>query len=52
MSIQAWQEERQRIRIEEALLGIEEEKRAGIAKYVPAHEIFVKMDSIIQEAQA
>ena len=51
MSIQAWQEERQRVQIEEALLRIEAEKRAGIAKYVPADEVISRMRTIIEDAK-
>jgi len=50
MSIQAWQEERQRIQIEEALLRVEAEERAGIARYTPMEEVFAEMDLIIKEA--
>jgi len=51
MSIQAWQEERQRIQVEEALLRIEEEERLGIAKYTPIEEVFAQIDQIINDAE-
>ncbi len=52
MSIQAWKEERQRIRIEEALLQIEAEEKAGIADYTPMEDVFAEIDRIIAEATA
>ena len=52
MSIQAWEEERQRIRVEEMLLLIESEKKNGIARYTPVDEVFAEMDRIIDEADA
>ena len=51
MSIQAWQEERQRIQVEEALLRVEAEERAGIARYVPADEVLSSMRKIIKDAK-
>ena len=51
MSIQAWQEERQRIQIEEALLRIEAEERAGIAQYTPWDEVMDELHEIINEAE-
>ena len=51
MSIQAWQEERQRIKIEEALLRIEAEERAGIAQYTPAEEVMADLRKIIKDAK-
>ena len=51
MSIQAWQEERQRIQIEEALLRIEAEERAGIARYAPADEVIADMRKTIEDAK-
>lgn len=50
MSIHAWEEERQRIKIEEALLRIEAEEAAGIHRYVPVEEVLAEMDRIIAEA--
>ena len=47
MSIQAWEEERQRIRVEEALLRIEAEEKNGIARYTPIEDVFVEIDRII-----
>ncbi len=52
MSIQAWKEERQRIRIEEALLQIEAEKKAGTARFTPMEDVFAEIDRIIDEAKA
>ena len=46
MSIQAW-EERQRILVEEALLQIEAEEKAGIMSYTPVDEVFTELDRII-----
>jgi len=51
MSIHAWQEERQRIQIEEALLRIEAEERAGLSHYTPIEEVFAEIDVIIKEAK-
>ena len=51
MSIQAWQEERQRIHVEEALLRIEAEKRAGARRYVPANESIAKMRKTIEQVE-
>jgi PHD/YefM family antitoxin component YafN of YafNO toxin-antitoxin module len=52
MSIQTWEEERQRIRIEEALLRIEAEEAAGIMRYTSADEVLSEIDSIVAEAEA
>jgi len=52
MSIQAWEEERQRILVEEALLKIEAEEKVGIALYTPAEEVFTELDRIIDETEA
>jgi len=51
MSIQAWQEERQRIQVEETLLRAEAEKRAGIRQYVPANEAISNMRRTIKQAE-
>jgi len=51
MSIQAWQEDRQRIQIEEALLRIEAEEAAGIAHYIPADEVMAGLRRTIEEAK-
>jgi PHD/YefM family antitoxin component YafN of YafNO toxin-antitoxin module len=51
MSIQAWEEERQRIRIEEALLQIEAEKQAGTIHYVSSEVVFAELDRIIDEVE-
>jgi len=51
MSIQAWQEERQRIRAEEALLNIETRKAAGTMRYFPLDEVFAGLGHIIDEAE-
>ena len=52
MSIQAWQEDRQRIQVEEALLRIEAEEAAGISRYTPMKEVFEGIDRIIRKAEA
>ena len=52
MSIQAWKEERQRMRVEDALLRIEAEKRAGIRRYTPAKKVFSELNRIIAEVEA
>ena len=52
MSVQAWEEERQRIRIEEALLRIEDEERNGIMRYTSADDVFSEIDNIIDEVEA
>jgi len=51
MSIQAWQEERNRIQIEEALLRVEAEERAGIAQYVPLEEAITGWRQIVEDAK-
>ncbi|MCL2235700.1 MAG: type II toxin-antitoxin system Phd/YefM family antitoxin [Defluviitaleaceae bacterium] len=51
MSIQAWQEERQRIQVEEALLRVEERERLGIAKYTPAKEAVARWREIVEKAK-
>lgn len=52
MSIQAWEEERQRIRIEEALIKIENEENNNIMRYTPIEKVFSNLDRIIDEAEA
>ena len=52
MSIQAWNEERQRIQVEEALMKIESEEKRGIARYTPVEKVFSEIDRIIDEAEA
>jgi len=50
MSIGAWEEERQRIRAEEALLRTEAEEEAGVSRYTAADEVFAEIDRIIDGA--
>ena len=50
MSIQAWNEERQRIQVEEALIKIESDEKRGIARYAPVDKVFSEIDRIIDEA--
>ena len=52
MSIQAWNEERQRIQVEETLMKIESEEKRGIARYTPVEKVFSEIDRIIDEAEA
>ena len=52
MSIQAWEEERQRIRVEESLQKIETEAEAGIMRHMPVDKFFSEIDRIIDEAEA
>ena len=52
MSVQAWEEERQRIRIEDSLRMIEDEERNGIRRYTPVGEVFSEIDRIIDEVEA
>ncbi|MDR3277388.1 MAG: hypothetical protein LBT12_01335 [Oscillospiraceae bacterium] len=52
MSIQSWEEERRRIRVEEALLRIEIEGKNGIIRNTPAERVFSELDRIIDEAEA
>ena len=52
MSVQAWEEERQRLRIEEALLRIEGEEKNGSMRFTTADEVFSEIDRIIDEAEA
>ena len=51
MSIQAWEEERERVLVEEALLKIEAEKKSGIMRYTPFKEAFAQIDKIIDEVE-
>ena len=52
MSIQAWEEERQRMRVEEALLRIEAEDESGIMRYTPMEKVLSEIDRAIDEAEA
>ena len=52
MSIQAWEEERQRILVEESLLLIEAEEKAGTVRYSPVQDVFSEIDRIIDQAEA
>jgi len=52
MSIQAWEEERQRILVEKALMQIEAEEKAGIARYTPLEKVFSELDRIVDEVEA
>ena len=49
MSIQAWEEEHRRILVEETLLQIEAEEKAGIMRYTPVEKVFEELDRIIDE---
>lgn len=51
MSIQAWQEERNREKIERALLEVEARERAGTAKYVPLEEAMVRLRKVVSDAK-
>jgi len=51
MSIQAWKEERQRIRVEESLLKIEAEEAAGVVRYTSVDEVMSGVDEIIKKAE-
>ena len=51
MSIAAWQEERNRIKIEEALLRIEAREHAGNMKYVPLEEAKTRLRKIVEDAK-
>ena len=52
MSIQSWEEERQRIKVEEALLRIEAEEGSGLSRFTPLEEAFSDIDCIIDEVEA
>ena len=52
MSIQAWEEERQRLQIEESLLRIEAEEAAGVLRYTPKDEVFSEIDQITNEIES
>jgi len=52
MSIGAWEEARQKIRIEEALMRIENEESDGITRYTPIDKVLAKIDSIIDSVEA
>ena len=51
MSVQAWDEERRRIRIEEALLSVEREEDNGVMRYTPLEEVFSEIEIIINEVE-
>jgi len=51
MSNQVRDEEQQRIHIEEALLRMEVEDKAGIKCYTSMEEVFSELDCIIDEAE-
>ena len=51
MSIQAWEEERQRIRIEETLLRVESEQRNDIMRYVSVSDVMSEIKRIIDEVE-
>ena len=51
MSIQAWEEERQRIKIEESLLRIEAEEAAGEHRYLSAESFLGEISEIITECE-
>ena len=50
MSIQAWEEERQRIRIEQALIRIESDEEAGTLKFTPAQDVIQELRGIVQKS--
>ena len=52
MSIQAWEEERQRILVESALLQIEAEEKSGALQYTTVKKVFAELDRIIDEVEA
>jgi len=52
MSIQAWEEERQRLQIDEALLRTEAEEEAGLLRYTHANEVLSEIDRIIDDQEA
>lgn len=52
MSIQAWEEERQRILVEDSLLQIETEEKSGTVNYTPVEKVFAELDRIIDEVEA
>ncbi len=51
MSIQAYNKQRQSLKIQKDLLRIEAEKAAGRAHYTPAHEALEEMRQIIDRAK-
>jgi len=51
MSIQAWNEERQRLQIEEALVRLESEIKRGTARYTAIEKVFSEIDRIIDETE-
>ena len=51
MSIQAWKEERRRIKVEEALLQIEAEEITGTVRWLPAEDVLSEMDRIIDDVE-
>ena len=48
MSVQAWEEERHRIRIEDSLRMIEDEARNGIRRYTPVDEVLAEIDEYLR----
>ena len=51
MSIQSWEEERQRMRVEEALVKIEADEAIGRVRYKPAMNVLSGMKKIIEDAE-
>ena len=52
MSIQSWEEECRRIRVEETLLRIEADEINGKSRYTAIDEVFSEIDHIIDEVEA
>ena len=52
MSIKAWEDERQLVFVEKALLQIEAEEKAGIKHYTPVEKVFSELDRIVDEAES
>jgi len=52
MSIQAWQEERQRILAETSLLRVEAEEAIGVSRYTSVDDVFAEIGRIVSEKEA
>ena len=52
MSIQAWEEERRRLQIEDSLLRVEAEEEAGISRFADSGTVLMEINRIIEEAEA
>ena len=52
MSIQAWEEERQQIKVEQALMRCEAEEESGALKFTLAQDVIQELRGIVQKSAA